>query len=64
MENQILKRKEAAEFLKIPLKTLDYLVRTGQIPFSRIGKRLVRFSQDRLVEYLQEREGIEFRHSK
>lgn len=61
---EILKRKDAAEFLKLPLQTLDYYVRTGQIPFSRLGKRLVRFNRGRLIEWMAEREGIEFRHQK
>jgi excisionase family DNA binding protein len=58
---QILTRAEAANFLKIPRRTIDYLVATGQIPFSRIGRRNVRFDQDRLEEWFREREGIEYR---
>jgi superfamily II DNA/RNA helicase len=34
------------------------LVATGQIPFSRVGKRRVVFTRERLVEYLKEREGV------
>ncbi len=61
---EIFKRKEAAEFLKVPVRTIDYLVRTGQIPYSRIGKRLVRFNRDRLIAWVAEREGVEYRYSK
>ncbi len=61
---EILIRKEAAEFLKIPMRTLDYLVQTDQIPFSRVGKRSVRFDKERLSEWFKDREGIEFRHNK
>ena len=57
----ILTRKEAAEMLKLPKRTLDYLVGTSQIPFSRLGKRNVRFSRSRLMEWLRERENVEFR---
>jgi excisionase family DNA binding protein len=57
----ILTRKEAAEMLKLPRRTLDYLVGTSQIPFSRLGKRNVRFSRSRLMEWLRERENVEFR---
>ncbi len=57
----ILTRKEAAEMLKLPRRTLDYLVGTSQIPFSRLGKRNVRFSLSRLMEWLRERENVEFR---
>jgi excisionase family DNA binding protein len=59
--DEILTRSEAAELLKLPLRTLDYLVATGQIPFTRIGKRSVRFSRARLMEWFREREGIEYR---
>jgi hypothetical protein len=36
------------------------LVTTKQIPFSRIGKRNVRFSRKRLEEWFREREHIEY----
>jgi len=61
---EIWTRKEAAEKLKTPIKTIDYLVSTGQIPFSRIGKRNVRFVSTRIEEWLQEREGVEFRQNR
>lgn len=57
----VLTRQEASKELKISLKTLDYLVRTDQIPFSRTGRRGVRFLESRLLEWLQEREGVEYR---
>lgn len=60
----ILTRQEVSEKFKLPISTLDYLVSTNQIPFSRIGKRSVRFSLERLNEWFKEREGIEFRHKK
>jgi excisionase family DNA binding protein len=61
---EVWKRKETSEKLKIPVKTLDYLVSTGQIPFSRIGKRSVRFQSNRIEEWLIEREGVEFRQNR
>ena len=64
MNDEILKRQGAAEFLKTPIGTIDYLVATGQIPYFRVGKRNVRFSRQRLLEWIKEREGIEFRHKK
>jgi excisionase family DNA binding protein len=60
-QGEVLTRQEAAEMLKLPQRTLDYLVGTGQIPFSRVGKRSVRFSRSRLMEWLREREGLEYR---
>lgn len=61
IDDEILTRKEAADLLKLPLRTLDYLVATSQIPYTRIGKRSVRFSRTRLMEWFREREGIEYR---
>jgi len=62
--DQILTRKEVSTMLKVPIWTLDYLVGTGQIPFSRLGKRSVRFNRDRILEWFKDREGVEFRHKK
>jgi excisionase family DNA binding protein len=61
---EILTRKQVAEKYKLPLRTVDYLVATDQIYFSRLGKRSVRFDSDRLEQWFKEREGIEYRHSK
>ena len=58
--DEILTRKEIAKHLKIPVRTIDYLVNTGQIPFSRIGQRMVRFQRSRIDEYLKQREGVPF----
>ena len=64
MNDEVLSRKEAREFLKISDATLGYLVTTHQIPFSRVGKRGVRFLKTRLMDWLQEREGIEYHMNK
>lgn len=60
-KDEVLTRQEAAEMLKLPNRTLDYLVSKGQILFSRVGKRGVRFTRSRLLKWLKEREGIEYR---
>ena len=60
MEETILTRTEAANYLRLPLRTVDYLVNTKQIRFSRVGKRNVRFSRKRLEQWFQERESIEY----
>jgi excisionase family DNA binding protein len=57
---EVLKRQEVADLFKLPIRTVDYLVATDQIPFSRIGKRAVRFSKQRLEEWFQEREGAPY----
>jgi len=59
--SEILTRKEAAEMLKLPIRTVDYYVSTNQIPFSRLGKRNVRFDSARLMDWFHEREGVEYR---
>ena len=61
--DEILTRQEASKFLKIPLSTLNFWVSTNQVPFSRLGRKNVRFLRARLVEWAKEREGIEFRHA-
>lgn len=61
---EILTRKDVSKQFKLPLGTVDYLVSTKQIPFSRLGRRGVRFSKGRLMEWFREREGVEFRKKK
>jgi excisionase family DNA binding protein len=55
-------KQDLSRELKIPERTVDYLVSTNQIPFSRIGKRSVRFSSERINEWFNEREGVELRY--
>lgn len=55
-----LTRKEVCDLLKLPLRTLDYLVASKQIPYSRISKRNVRFSRAQIDRWFLEREHIEF----
>lgn len=67
MENILtkkLRRKDVSEIFQMPVRTIDYLVSTNQIPFSRVGKRGVRFDEKRLQEWFLKREGVEFRHNK
>ena len=59
--NEVMTRSDVAQEFKIPLRTVDYLVSTGQIPYARVGKRSVRFTRSRLMEWLREREGVEYR---
>jgi excisionase family DNA binding protein len=59
---EILNRKGVAELFKMPVRTVDYLVQTGQIPLSRLGKRSVRFNKARLAEWFADREGVECRY--
>ena len=59
--SDIMTKKDVAKEFKLTLRTVDNLVSTGQIPFSRVGKRSVRFDRNRLREWFREREGVEYR---
>lgn len=60
-QERLLIRSEAAAYLRVSIRTLDELVRTGKIPFSRVGKRSVRFQKSDLDGYLGERKKVPFR---
>jgi len=51
----ILTRQEVAQTYKLPLSTVDYFVATNQIPYSRLGKRAVRFDKGELEQWFQAR---------
>ncbi len=48
-------RQEAADRLAISVKTLDGLIRRGQLPASKIGPRIVRIDERDLEAYTAER---------
>lgn len=56
-----LTRQQVAKLYQLPLSTLSYLVSTKQIPFIRIGTRLVRFDEDDLKEWESTRREIEYK---
>jgi excisionase family DNA binding protein len=58
---EVLTRPEAADFLRVPQRTVDYLVAVRELPYTRVGKRRVVFLRSRLIEYLKENEKAEFR---
>lgn len=58
--DEILTREEVADYLKLPLRTVDYLTASGQLPYSRVGRRLVRFSRQRLDQWFRSRENVAF----
>jgi len=61
---QLLTREEACERLRLSRSTLDYLVATGQVPYVRLGKRNVRFREDRLQAWLEGRENVPYQRGK
>ena len=55
---KVLKREEAAALLRISIRSLDYLTKTNQIPYKRVG-RSVRFSEKALEQWIEQGEGAE-----
>jgi excisionase family DNA binding protein len=50
----MLSRDQAARFLLISTRNLDYLRESGRLPFVRIGRRIGFIRQD-LEQFVQER---------
>ena len=48
-------RQQAAEQLSVSVKTIDALIRRGQLPASRIGPKIVRINERDLEEYAKGR---------
>ena len=48
-------RQQAAERLSVSVKTIDALIRRGQLPASRIGPKIVRINERDLEEYAEGR---------
>lgn len=55
--SDLLTAAEAARFLRVSESTFVRLVRSGQIPSYRIGKRIVRYRSADLVAFLERRNG-------
>lgn len=51
MRDKFLTRKQAASLLRVSVRTLDRLVKTGKIPCYRVGRKVV-FSVNRIYEIL------------
>jgi len=49
----LMTRKEVAEYFGMSIRTIDYLVASKQLPFFRIGPRLIRFSKTKIKEHLE-----------
>lgn len=52
IDDKALTYAESAELLGIRISTLYSMVSRKQIPHLRLGRRLVRFSRSRLIEWL------------
>jgi len=60
MAEEIFTRKGLAEWTKTPIRTIDYLVATSQIPYIRWGKRGIRFIKEDVIEHMRNRSGVAY----
>lgn len=52
MNDQMMNYTQAAAFLGVKVATLYSMVSRREVPFARLGKRLVRFSRVELANWL------------
>jgi hypothetical protein len=57
---QLLTRAQVQERYQINDQTMSYLIKSGQIPFIRISRRVVRFDLATLEEWEKKRRNAEF----
>ena len=59
----IVDADEAAKFLNISLNSIRWLTKTRQIPFVRLGERVIKFDINRLTVWLSERENVDLKYN-
>lgn len=52
MEDKILTIKQASHFLKLNVSTINKLIKSGQIPSYKVGKRRL-FDRDDLIRWFK-----------
>jgi len=52
MEDDVLTKKEASRYLKISISTLDRLMKTKDIPYSKINGRVLFLKRD-LIKWIE-----------
>ena len=52
-ESPIMRRADAAKFLKLSIRGLDYLVAAKEVPHKKAGKRLVLFDKESLTNWVR-----------
>ena len=62
--NETLTAAQVAQMLQVSERTVKYLVTTRQIAFTRVGKRIVRFSEESIGDWLKKSENVELRYNK
>lgn len=55
MTKKMLTYPELAAVLNVPLGTLYSLKSRGELPFVRLGRRLIRFPADQIEKWIKER---------
>ena len=55
-KQELLTRSEAAEFLRVSLRTFDSLAAEGHFPKYRIGKQRIVFRRNDLDAYVEDRQ--------
>ena len=55
MDREILNKKEAAEFLRMSVSTLERLMKEGKIPYAKINttRRKVLFLKEDLIKWVK-----------
>jgi excisionase family DNA binding protein len=52
MESAVLTQDEAAALLKVSVRTLQRMVKRGEICFTRLGRRGIRFQRQSIADFL------------
>lgn len=53
-ESKLYTRQETAKYLNVSIRTVDRLIKTGELEVNRIGLRNVRISEHAIKEYLNQ----------
>lgn len=51
-ENKLYTRQETAKYLNVSIRTVDRLIKNGELEVNRIGLRNVRISETAIKDYL------------
>lgn len=55
MYDELLKKTEASELLRVSVRKIDQMRKDGELPFLKIGKQ-VRFRRSTLLEWIENQE--------
>ena len=60
MSEEIISRQEVCKLLALNPSTVDYFVRTQQIPFLRLGARSIRFAKDEVMQWALSKKNVAY----